>query len=124
MLFQYCVMIKKVNINGCVLVQCNIDELKKEMNMNFGDWYFFRSIVLEMRNVESQVVFEDLCFFSESSSGLVLYGEFVCCIFYSELFYIEFFSQMFYIFNFSFEELNMFGLDEGVFCYSNLSWQL
>lgn len=25
--------------------QCNIDELKKEMNMNFGDWHLFRSTV-------------------------------------------------------------------------------
>jgi hypothetical protein len=28
-----------------VLTQCNIDELKKEMNMNFGDWQLFRATV-------------------------------------------------------------------------------
>nr|XP_031540900.1 kinase D-interacting substrate of 220 kDa [Vicugna pacos] len=48
MLPQYCATIKKANINGRVLAQCNIDELKKEMNMNFGDWHLFRSTVLEM----------------------------------------------------------------------------
>lgn len=35
----------QANINGRVLAQCNIDELKKEMNMNFGDWHLFRSTV-------------------------------------------------------------------------------
>lgn len=32
-------------MNGRVLSQCNLDELKKEMNMNFGDWHLFRSMV-------------------------------------------------------------------------------
>lgn len=35
----------QANINGRVLAQCNIEELKKEMNMNFGDWHLFRSAV-------------------------------------------------------------------------------
>lgn len=35
----------QANINGRVLAQCNIDELKKEMAMNFGDWHLFRSMV-------------------------------------------------------------------------------
>lgn len=35
----------QANINGRVLAQCNIDELKKEMSMNFGDWHLFRSTV-------------------------------------------------------------------------------
>nr|XP_010962357.1 PREDICTED: kinase D-interacting substrate of 220 kDa [Camelus bactrianus] len=47
MLPQYCATIKKANINGRVLAQCNIDELKKEMNMNFGDWHLFRSTSLQ-----------------------------------------------------------------------------
>lgn len=35
----------QANVNGRVLSQCNIDELKKEMNMNFGDWQLFRATV-------------------------------------------------------------------------------
>lgn len=45
MLPQYCATVRKANINGRVLAQCNIDELKKEMSMNFGDWHLFRSTV-------------------------------------------------------------------------------
>lgn len=32
-------------MNGRVLTQCNIDELKNEMKMNFGDWQLFRGTV-------------------------------------------------------------------------------
>lgn len=35
----------QANVNGRVLSHCNIDELKKEMNMNFGDWQLFRATV-------------------------------------------------------------------------------
>ncbi|CAB1342731.1 unnamed protein product [Coregonus sp. 'balchen'] len=42
MLTQYTATIKKANVNGRVLTQCNIDELKNEMKMNFGDWQLFR----------------------------------------------------------------------------------
>ncbi|XP_009696872.1 PREDICTED: kinase D-interacting substrate of 220 kDa-like [Cariama cristata] len=59
MLPQYSATIRKANINGRVLAQCNIDELKKEMSMNFGDWHLFRSMILEMRNSENQAVQED-----------------------------------------------------------------
>uniref|UniRef100_A0A8C3AIA1 Kinase D interacting substrate 220 n=1 Tax=Cyclopterus lumpus TaxID=8103 RepID=A0A8C3AIA1_CYCLU len=45
MLPQYTSTIKKANINGRVLSQCNLDELKKEMEMNFGDWQLFRGTV-------------------------------------------------------------------------------
>lgn len=41
----YSLFFIQANINGRVLAQCNIDELKKEMNMNFGDWHLFRSTV-------------------------------------------------------------------------------
>uniref|UniRef100_A0A8C4IDD1 Kinase D-interacting substrate 220a n=1 Tax=Dicentrarchus labrax TaxID=13489 RepID=A0A8C4IDD1_DICLA len=46
MLPQYASTIKKANINGRVLSQCNLDELKKEMEMNFGDWQLFRGTAL------------------------------------------------------------------------------
>uniref|UniRef100_A0A7N6AKN4 KAP NTPase domain-containing protein n=1 Tax=Anabas testudineus TaxID=64144 RepID=A0A7N6AKN4_ANATE len=45
MLSQYTSTIKKANINGRVLSQCNLDELKKEMEMNFGDWQLFKGMV-------------------------------------------------------------------------------
>jgi hypothetical protein len=35
----------QANVNGRVLTQCNIDELKNEMKMNFGDWQLFRGTV-------------------------------------------------------------------------------
>ncbi|KAM9777629.1 kinase D-interacting substrate of 220 kDa B-like [Neosynchiropus ocellatus] len=59
MLAQYTVTIKKANINGRVLSQCNLDELKKEMEMNFGDWQLFRGMVMEQRHVESQALLQD-----------------------------------------------------------------
>ncbi|XP_010769696.1 kinase D-interacting substrate of 220 kDa-like [Notothenia coriiceps] len=45
MMGNYSATIRKANVNGRVLTQCNIDELKKEMNMNFGDWQLFRASV-------------------------------------------------------------------------------
>ncbi|XP_022606939.1 kinase D-interacting substrate of 220 kDa isoform X1 [Seriola dumerili] len=59
MLPQYTSTVKKANINGRVLSQCNLDELKKEMEMNFGDWQLFRGMVMEQRHAESQAVLQD-----------------------------------------------------------------
>ncbi|KAI9528271.1 hypothetical protein NQZ68_021912 [Dissostichus eleginoides] len=59
MMGNYSATIRKANVNGRVLTQCNIDELKKEMNMNFGDWQLFRASVLEMRSMESQLLHEE-----------------------------------------------------------------
>ncbi|MEJ1287331.1 kinase D-interacting substrate 220 [Cricetulus griseus] len=113
----------RANINGRVLAQCNVDELKKEMNMNFGDWHLFRSMVLEMRNVENQVVPEDPRFLNENSSAPVPHGEAARRASHSELPHTELSSQTPYTLNFSFEELNTLGLDEGAPRHSNLSWQ-
>ncbi|XP_045835693.1 kinase D-interacting substrate of 220 kDa isoform X10 [Meles meles] len=123
MLPQYCATIKKANINGRVLAQCNIDELKKEMSMNFGDWHLFRSTVLEMRNAENQVVPEDPRLLSENNSGPVPHGESARRSSHNELPHTELSSQTPYTLNFSFEELNTLGLDEGAPRHSNLSWQ-
>uniref|UniRef100_A0A8D1ZD21 Kinase D interacting substrate 220 n=2 Tax=Sus scrofa TaxID=9823 RepID=A0A8D1ZD21_PIG len=120
---QYCATIKKANINGRVLAQCNIDELKKEMNMNFGDWHLFRSTVIEMRNAENQVVPEDSRLLSENSSSAAAHGESARRASHSELPHTELSSQAPYTLNFSFEELNTLGLDEGAARHSNLSWQ-
>ncbi|XP_077367164.1 kinase D-interacting substrate of 220 kDa B isoform X4 [Festucalex cinctus] len=59
MLAAYTATIRKANANGRVLSQCNLDELKNEMNMNFGDWQLFRANVLEMRQAESQALYEE-----------------------------------------------------------------
>ncbi|XP_006864065.1 PREDICTED: kinase D-interacting substrate of 220 kDa [Chrysochloris asiatica] len=120
---QYCATIKKANINGRVLAQCNIDELKKEMNMNFGDWHLFRSTILEMRTAESQVVPEDPRLLNENSSGPVPHGEPARRSSHNELPHTELSNQTPYTLNFSFEELNTLGLDEGAPRHSNLSWQ-
>nr|XP_055028982.1 kinase D-interacting substrate of 220 kDa B isoform X2 [Misgurnus anguillicaudatus] len=59
MLEEYINTVKKANVNGRVLSQCNLDELKKEMNMNFGDWHLFRTMVLEQRQLESQLLHDE-----------------------------------------------------------------
>ncbi|XP_058470993.1 kinase D-interacting substrate of 220 kDa B isoform X3 [Solea solea] len=72
MLQQYTSTIKKANINGRVLSQCNLDELKKEMKMNFGDWQLFRGMVVEQRHAESQALLqEETRSVSEQGSSMV-----------------------------------------------------
>ncbi|XP_054583868.1 kinase D-interacting substrate of 220 kDa isoform X1 [Eptesicus fuscus] len=122
MLPQYCATIRKANINGRVLAQCNIDELKKEMNMNFGDWHLFRSTVLDLRSAEHQVAAEDLRLLNENNSGPAPPGE-AARRPPHELPHTELSGQAPYTLNFSFEELNTLGLDEGAPRHSNLSWQ-
>ncbi|XP_077594925.1 kinase D-interacting substrate of 220 kDa B-like isoform X1 [Stigmatopora nigra] len=58
-LAAYAATVRKANVNGRVLSQCNLDELKKEMNMNFGDWQLFRASVMEMRQAESLTSYEE-----------------------------------------------------------------
>ncbi|CAB1334958.1 unnamed protein product, partial [Coregonus sp. 'balchen'] len=59
------------NVNGRVLSQCNLEELKKEMNMNFGDWQLFRGMVMEQRHGESQALQEESRAASEQGSSVV-----------------------------------------------------
>ncbi|XP_044274415.1 kinase D-interacting substrate of 220 kDa isoform X4 [Varanus komodoensis] len=126
MLAQYSATIKKANINGRVLAQCNIDELKREMNMNFGDWHLFRSAVLEMRNAENQAVHEDTRAVSEHANALPHSDLTRRPTLNSELPHTELTGlpgQAPYTLNFSFEELNTIGLEESAPRHSNLSWQ-
>ncbi|XP_030411332.1 kinase D-interacting substrate of 220 kDa isoform X5 [Gopherus evgoodei] len=127
MLPQYSATIRKANINGRVLAQCNIDELKREMNMNFGDWHLFRSTVLEMRNTENQVVHEDSRAVSEHVTNVIPHNELAHRpVHNSELPHTELTgisAQVPYALNFSFEELNTIGFDEAPPNHSNLSWQ-
>uniref|UniRef100_A0A8D0KYT5 Kinase D interacting substrate 220 n=1 Tax=Strix occidentalis caurina TaxID=311401 RepID=A0A8D0KYT5_STROC len=117
----------RANINGRVLAQCNIDELKKEMNMNFGDWHLFRSMILEMRNSENQVVQEDPRGTTEHVTTAIPHSELTRRPGHStELPHTELTGltgQAPYTLNFSFEELNTIGLDEAPPRHSNLSWQ-
>uniref|UniRef100_A0A8B9LSH5 Kinase D-interacting substrate 220a n=1 Tax=Astyanax mexicanus TaxID=7994 RepID=A0A8B9LSH5_ASTMX len=71
MLEQYTTTVKKANINGRVLCQCNLDELRKEMNMNFGDWHLFKAVVLEQRQVESQLLQDECGAGSEQGSSIL-----------------------------------------------------
>ncbi|XP_068920897.1 kinase D-interacting substrate of 220 kDa isoform X4 [Petaurus breviceps papuanus] len=123
MIPQYCATIKKANINGRVLAQCNIDELKKEMNMHFGDWHLFRSVVLDMRSAENQSVPEESHVMSDHTDISVPHGESLRRSLHNELPHTELSSHAPYTLNFSFEELNTLGLDEALPRHSNLSWQ-
>uniref|UniRef100_A0A4W3HQ45 Kinase D-interacting substrate 220b n=1 Tax=Callorhinchus milii TaxID=7868 RepID=A0A4W3HQ45_CALMI len=128
MLLQYVATIKKANINGRVLNQCNLDELKKELNMNFGDWQLFRNMVFELRHLETQAVQEEsrttcdhsnnvqtqndrsrhLPPNSDQSSNTEVPGSS---------------SQENYCLNFSFEELRAVGIDEPI-QHTNPTWQV
>ncbi|XP_042177460.1 kinase D-interacting substrate of 220 kDa B-like isoform X5 [Oncorhynchus tshawytscha] len=120
MLAQYTATIKKANVNGRVLTQCNIDELKNEMKMNFGDWQLFRGTVLEMRHVESQVLHEEAP--SEVDSSVVGHGEPRRQVAppHAGTANLDANSPM-YSFNLSFEELSNVGLDEPP-RHSNNTW--
>ncbi|KAK5857454.1 hypothetical protein PBY51_010702 [Eleginops maclovinus] len=75
MLPQYTSTIKKANINGRVLSQCNLDELKKEMEMNFGDWQLFRGTVMEQRHAESHALLQDESRAASEQGSSVHHGE-------------------------------------------------
>ncbi|XP_077477114.1 kinase D-interacting substrate of 220 kDa B isoform X1 [Stigmatopora argus] len=75
MLRQYTSTVKKANINGRVLAQCNLDELKKEMEMNFGDWQLFRGMVMEQRHAESQALIQDESRAASEQGNSVYNGE-------------------------------------------------
>ncbi|XP_047244783.1 kinase D-interacting substrate of 220 kDa B isoform X3 [Girardinichthys multiradiatus] len=120
MIAQYTSTIKKANVNGRVLSQCNIDELKREMNMNFGDWQLFRATILEMRHIESQVLHEE----NAREQGSVVGGP-------TELGRRAMAPPLagaanadaspMYSFNLSFEELSGVGLDEAP-RHGNMPW--
>ncbi|XP_017331350.1 kinase D-interacting substrate of 220 kDa B isoform X3 [Ictalurus punctatus] len=107
MMEQYITTIKKANVNGRVLCQCQLEELKKEMNMNFGDWHLFKAMVLEQRQVESQLLQEECVMVSEQGgSGLVQPEPPPVCSTAAPQ------SNLQYSLNLSFEELSTAGLEE------------
>ncbi|XP_058879598.1 kinase D-interacting substrate of 220 kDa B-like isoform X3 [Acipenser ruthenus] len=121
MLPQYTTTVKKANVNGRVLSQCNLDELKKEMSMNFGDWQLFRGTVMELRHLENQAIHEDSRAASEQGSSVIGHSEPVRRQGPSAENAVNPDGTMTYSLNFSFEELSTVGLDEPV-RHSNPSW--
>ncbi|XP_051176452.1 kinase D-interacting substrate of 220 kDa isoform X4 [Leptopilina boulardi] len=45
-------IIKQNNITGKVLLHCDLQELKKVLEMSFGDWELFRMVVISLREQE------------------------------------------------------------------------
>uniref|UniRef100_A0A673MP92 Uncharacterized protein n=1 Tax=Sinocyclocheilus rhinocerous TaxID=307959 RepID=A0A673MP92_9TELE len=122
MLSQYTATIKKANVNGRVLSQCNIDELKKEMNMNFGDWQLFRTTVIELRHVENQILHEE----APSEQGSSMVGHVESCRqtgapVHGGVGNTD--TSPMYNFSLSFEELSNVGLDEPP-RHSNPTWMV
>ncbi|XP_015838726.1 kinase D-interacting substrate of 220 kDa B isoform X2 [Tribolium castaneum] len=54
---DYCKVIKQHNISGKVLLHCDLDELKKLLNMSFGDWEMFKVMLISLREHEVSNVF-------------------------------------------------------------------
>uniref|UniRef100_A0A9J7YYW1 Kinase D-interacting substrate 220b n=1 Tax=Cyprinus carpio carpio TaxID=630221 RepID=A0A9J7YYW1_CYPCA len=101
----------RANINGRVLSQCNIDELKKEMNMNFGDWQLFRTTVIELRHVENHILHEE----APSEQGSSMVGHVEPCRHNGAPVHggvVNTDTSPMYNFSLSFEELSNVGLDE------------
>uniref|UniRef100_A0A671N963 Kinase D-interacting substrate of 220 kDa n=1 Tax=Sinocyclocheilus anshuiensis TaxID=1608454 RepID=A0A671N963_9TELE len=110
----------RANVNGRVLSQCNIDELKKEMNMNFGDWQLFRTTVIELRHVENQILHEE----APSEQGSSMVGHVESCgqtgaPVHGGVGNTD--TSPMYNFSLSFEELSNVGLDEPP-RHSNPTW--
>uniref|UniRef100_A0AAQ5XRA6 Kinase D-interacting substrate of 220 kDa n=1 Tax=Amphiprion ocellaris TaxID=80972 RepID=A0AAQ5XRA6_AMPOC len=122
MMGQYTATIRKANVNGRVLSQCNIDELKKEMSMNFGDWQLFRATVLDMRHIESQVLHEEVA----SEQGSVVGGHTEAgrrAVAPPHAGAANPDASPMYSFNLSFEELSNVGLEEAP-RHGNMQWMV
>ncbi|KAJ8274986.1 hypothetical protein COCON_G00096110 [Conger conger] len=118
MLTQYTATIKKANVNGRVLSQCNLDELKKEMSMNFGDWQLFRGAVMELRHVEAQVMHEG----AGSEQGSSVAGHMDPARRSGPPHHENPDASPMYSFNLSFEELSNVGLEEPPRLSANPPW--
>lgn len=49
---KYQERIKEINANGLVLATCNPEELKKELQMSFGDWHLFYTLIAYLKSIE------------------------------------------------------------------------
>ena len=50
----YAANLKENNINGKVLVCCDLNELKSELRMTFGDWQVFKDWILKQRELNNK----------------------------------------------------------------------
>uniref|UniRef100_A0A8D8VMQ1 Kinase D-interacting substrate of 220 kDa n=1 Tax=Cacopsylla melanoneura TaxID=428564 RepID=A0A8D8VMQ1_9HEMI len=50
---EYKTLIQQNNVSGRVLLHCDLNELKKVLNMNFGDWELFKMMIVSLREYES-----------------------------------------------------------------------
>ncbi|CAG0881069.1 unnamed protein product [Darwinula stevensoni] len=53
---EYKASLKSNNINGSVLLSCNLDDLKQVMGMSFGDWEQWKEIILQLRSRERKLL--------------------------------------------------------------------
>jgi hypothetical protein len=51
----YKTAVKENNINGKVLACCNLQDLKAELKMTFGDWELFKNWVQNQRIIQAQI---------------------------------------------------------------------
>lgn len=51
----YQMQLKDHNINGKVLVACDLNELRDAMQMAFGDWQLFKTWIVSARTREQTV---------------------------------------------------------------------
>ncbi|KAF7201731.1 kinase D-interacting substrate of 220 kDa B isoform X2 [Nothobranchius furzeri] len=116
MLPHYAAKIKKANINGRVLTHCNLDELKKEMEMNFGDWQLFRGMVIEQRHAESQAALQDESRAASEQGSSVVHVE------PSRRSGVAQHEAGAFSLNLSFEELSSVGLEEPPRRSNNTHW--
>ncbi|XP_044147710.1 kinase D-interacting substrate of 220 kDa isoform X2 [Bufo gargarizans] len=121
MLVQYIATIRKANINGRVLIQCSMDELRKEMNMNFGDWHLFKSAVQEMRSSEAQQIHPDEARMQEPVRNMGHSDIGRRPVPNPDMPHANLAGQS-YDFGFSFEELNTIGFEEAP-RINSMSWQ-
>ena len=49
---QYQDMFRKSNICGRVLLHCDLNELKQVLQMSFGDWEIFKSVIVVLRELD------------------------------------------------------------------------
>ena len=60
---KYCDTIKQQNINGKVINNCDLEDLRSALNMSFGDWELLKIVLLDLRNKKP------VCFNNHSSQS-------------------------------------------------------
>ncbi|XP_035709866.1 kinase D-interacting substrate of 220 kDa B isoform X2 [Folsomia candida] len=58
-LTKYQETVRRNNINGRVLLSCDLQELKLVLQMTFGDWEMFKAAVVLLRDSEHKNIFQD-----------------------------------------------------------------